>query len=80
MFMLTQGIEPVQAPMIMAPQPATKPAAGVMPTRPVIMPLTEPIMEGLPNTMVSSRVQVSMLKAAQMLVLSTAAPASGLAA
>ncbi len=34
-------------PMMIAPQPVTKPAAGVIATRPTIMPLTLPISDGL---------------------------------
>lgn len=77
MFMLIQGTVPVKTPMMMAPQPATKPAAGVMPTRPVIMPFMEPMMDGLPKKMMSMTVHVSSDMAVQMLVFSTAAPASG---
>lgn len=39
MFMLIHGIVPDRKPSEMAPQPATTPAAGVMATRPVIMPV-----------------------------------------
>ena len=35
---VAHGIEPEQTPMMIAPQPATTPAAGVIATRPVIMP------------------------------------------
>ena len=48
MFMESQGTVPDPRPMAMALQPATTPAAGVMATRPQIMPLTAPMMEGLP--------------------------------
>ncbi len=34
-------------PMMIAPQPLTKPAAGVIATRPTIIPLTLPIRLGL---------------------------------
>jgi hypothetical protein len=34
------------APIAIAPQPLTKPAAGVIATRPTIMPLTLPIRDG----------------------------------
>ncbi len=34
-------------PMKIAPQPLTNPADGVIATSPVIMPLTDPISEGL---------------------------------
>jgi hypothetical protein len=37
--------------MMIAPQPLTNPAAGVIPTRPVIMPLTAPIIDGLSRKM-----------------------------
>ena len=35
------------APIAIAPQPLTKPAAGVIATRPTIMPLTLPSSDGL---------------------------------
>ena len=38
-------------PIAIAPQPLTKPAAGVIATSPVIMPLTEPISDGLSRKM-----------------------------
>ena len=34
-------------PIQIAPQPVTNPAAGVIATSPVIIPLTEPISDGL---------------------------------
>ena len=48
MFMLAQGTVPDPKPSAMALQPAMTPAAGVMATRPQIMPLTAPMTEGLP--------------------------------
>ena len=56
------------------------PAAGVIATRPVIMPWTAPITEGFLKKMMSSVVQVSKLTAVARLVFKTAAPASGEAA
>ena len=56
------------------------PAAGVMTTRPVIIPWTAPMTEGLPNTNTSMSVHTSKLVAAQMLVLMTAIDESTLAA
>ena len=44
---VAHGMEPEQTPMMIAPQPATTPAAGVIATRPVIMPCTDPMIEGL---------------------------------
>ena len=79
-FMLNHGIEPEMMPMTMAAQPEMTPAAGVMATRPVIMPCTEPRIEGFLYTMVSMKVQVRREVAVQMLVFSTATPASGFAA
>ena len=46
MFIETQGMVPDPKPRAMAPQPATTPAAGVMATRPVIMPWMAPMTEG----------------------------------
>lgn len=34
MFIEAQGIDPEQTPIIIAPQPVTRPAAGVIATRP----------------------------------------------
>ncbi len=56
------------------------PAAGVMTTRPVIMPCTAPITDGLPKKTTSNTVQTRRLMAAQMLVLMTAMEESMLAA
>jgi hypothetical protein len=55
------------------------PAAGVIVTRPVIIPCTAPITLGLPNTMTSNVVHVSRLVAAHTWVLRTANPAIKLA-
>ncbi len=55
------------------------PAAGVMTTRPVIMPCTAPMTDGLPKKMTSSKVHTRRLMAAQMLVLMTAMEESMLA-
>lgn len=55
------------------------PAAGVMQTKPVIMPCTAPITEGFPKTNVSRMTQVSKLVAAQTCVLRAASDASTLA-
>jgi len=79
-FIEIHGILPEQAPMIIAPHPATTPAAGVMATRPVIIPWTAPMTEGFLKKMMSMTVQTRRLIAVAMLVLITAAPASGLAA
>ncbi len=46
MFMLSQGTVPEPKPIAIALQPAMTPAAGVMATRPQIIPLTAPITEG----------------------------------
>jgi len=56
------------------------PAAGVMTTRPVIMPCTAPITDGLLKKRTSNKVQTKRLMAAQMLVLMTAMEESMLAA
>jgi hypothetical protein len=63
--------------MMMAPHPATKPAAGVIATRPVIIPFMAPTMVGLRKKIISIAIQVSKDIAVQMLVFKTAAPASG---
>lgn len=55
------------------------PAAGVMQTRPVIMPWTAPMTEGFLKKMTSSHVHTRRLVAAQMLVLRTAMDESVLA-
>jgi hypothetical protein len=44
---LTQGMIPEPTPRIKAPHPATTPAAGVIATRPVIMPWIAPMTDGL---------------------------------
>jgi hypothetical protein len=62
---------------MMAPQPATKPAAGVIATRPVIIPFIAPTIVGLRKKIISMTIQVSNEIAVQMLVFKTAAPASG---
>ena len=80
MFIEIQGTVPEPRPRRMAPHPATTPAAGVMATKPVIMPCTAPITDGFLKKMMSMMTQVRRLIAVQMLVLSTATPASGLAA
>ena len=79
-FIEIQGTMPEPKPRRMAPHPATTPAAGVIATKPVIMPCTAPITDGFLKKMMSMTTQVSRLIAVQMLVLSTATPASGLAA
>lgn len=48
------------------------PAPGVMQTRPVIMPCTAPMTDGLPKKITSRVVHVSRLVDAQICVLSTA--------
>ena len=78
-FMVIQGMVPEPIPRRMAPQPATTPAAGVMATRPVIMPWMAPMTEGRLKNIMSMVTQVSRLMAVQMLVFKTATPASGLA-
>jgi hypothetical protein len=55
------------------------PAAGVMTTRPVIIPCTAPMTEGLLNTSTSKLVHISKLVAAHMFVLMTAMEESMLA-
>lgn len=55
------------------------PAAGVMQTKPVIMPCTAPTTEGLPKTKVSRMTHVSKLVAVHTWVLRTARDASVLA-
>ena len=55
------------------------PAPGVIQTRPVIMPWTAPITEGLLKNMTSNHVHTRRLVAAQMLVLRTAMEESILA-
>jgi hypothetical protein len=56
------------------------PAPGVMQTRPVIMPCTAPMTDGLRKKMTSRQVHMRRLVAAQTLVLSTATDAAMLAA
>jgi len=80
MFIDTQGIEPERHPITIAPHVATTPAAGVMATRPVIIPCTAPMTAGLLKAIISHKVQTRRLMAVATLVLRTAAPASGLAA
>ena len=80
MFIEIQGTVPEPKPRRMAPHPATTPAAGVMATKPVIIPWTAPITDGFLKKMMSMTTHVRRLMAVQMLVLSTATPASGLAA
>lgn len=53
-----------------------KPAAGVMQTKPVIMPWTAPMTEGFRKKMTSRMTQVSKLVAVQAWVLRTAREAS----
>lgn len=55
------------------------PAAGVMTTRPVIIPCTAPMTEGLLNTSTSKLVHINKLVAAHMFVLMTAMEESMLA-
>lgn len=80
MFIETQGTVPEPNPSKMAPQPATTPAAGVMATKPVIMPCTAPMTDGFLKKIMSMATQQRRLIAVQMFVFSTATPASGLAA
>lgn len=56
------------------------PAAGVIQTRPVIMPWVAPITEGFPKKIMSSMSQVRRLVAAHTWVLRTARDASVLTA
>jgi len=56
------------------------PAAGVMQTRPVIMPCTAPMTDGLPKKTTSRTVHTRRLIAAHTLVLMTAMEESTLAA
>src|SRR5882762_8004502 len=69
--------EDATTPMIMAPKLLTKPAAGVMPTRPTIIPLTAPRKVGLRSRLakMSQITQVSSATAVHRLVLSTASDA-----
>src|SRR6201981_826289 len=64
--------------MIIAPKLLTKPAAGVIATRPVIMPLTLPRNVGLRALLakMSHSTQVSNAQAVARLVFSTASDAS----
>jgi hypothetical protein len=55
------------------------PAAGVMTTRPVIIPCTAPMTEGLLNTSTSKLVHINKLVAAHTFVLMTAMEESMLA-
>ena len=80
MFIEIQGTTPAPTPRRIAPHPATTPAAGVIATNPVIMPCTAPITDGFLKKARSMRTQVIRLTAVAILVLSTATPASGLAA
>ena len=48
LFIESHGMIPATIPMMMAPQPLTKPAAGVIATKPAIMPLIAPMIDGLP--------------------------------
>ena len=80
MFIEIQGTTPEPTPSRMAPQPATTPAAGVIATKPVIMPCTAPMTDGLLKKMRSMIVQVSRDTAVHRLVFKTATPASGDAA
>ena len=56
----------------------TRPAAGVMQTRPVIMPCVAPITEGFSKKIMSSKSHVSRLVAVHTWVLRTARDASAL--
>src|ERR1700689_711497 len=64
-------------PMMIAPRPFTKPAAGVMPTRPQIMPLRPPRKVGFfsGEKNMSIRIHIIMATAVHRLVLTTAAAA-----
>lgn len=55
------------------------PAAGVMHTKPVIMPCVAPITEGFPKKIMSRKSHTSKLVAAHTCVLMTARDASMLA-
>ncbi len=79
-FIETQGTVPEPSPSRMAPHPATTPAAGVMATKPVIIPCTAPMTDGLLKKMRSIMTQTRSETAVQIFVLSTATPASGEAA
>jgi hypothetical protein len=48
LFIETHGMMPATMPIMMAPQPSTKPAAGVIATKPAIMPFTVLMIDGLP--------------------------------
>ena len=79
-FIEIQGTVPEPTPRRMAPHPATTPAAGVMATKPVIIPCTAPMTEGFLKNIRSMMTQVRRETAVQIFVLSTATPASGEAA
>ena len=66
------------APTAMAPQPFTKPAHGVIPTRPQIMPLTAPRKVGFFSleSQASMATQTMRPTAVARLVLTTAAAVS----
>ena len=67
---------PATKPMIIAPMPLTKPAAGVIATRPTIIPLIIETALTLPVTIMSRMSHTSSETAVVMLVFSTAAAAS----
>src|ERR1700758_5028064 len=77
-FQDIQTSEEATTPMTIAPKLLTKPAAGVMATRPVIIPLTAPRKVGLRCLLakMSQITQVSSATAVVRLVLSTASDAS----
>jgi len=76
---LNQAITPATKPIHIAPKPLTKPAAGVIATRPTIIPLIIETAFGLPVANMSRTSHTSSESAHVMLVFSTAAAASALA-
>ncbi|MNT36119.1 hypothetical protein D3C72_1721810 [compost metagenome] len=71
---------PATTPMISAPTGPTRPAAGVMPTRPAIAPEAAPSIEGLPLMAHSVNSQASTAPAVAIIVLKKARVAFSLAA
>src|SRR5690606_9526263 len=66
-------------PMASAPEGATKPAAGVMPTKPAIAPEQAPSKEGWPLLIHSPKAQATTPMAAANMVLKNASVAFSLA-
>src|SRR6188472_3598778 len=66
--------------MMMAPMGPTKPAAGVMATRPTTMAVAQPTAVGLPERMASRNVHTTSVAAGASIVVTNASPAIGVAA